>query len=285
MAFSKEHPLFAAATESGDIAIWEVSSWYQLHKMKASESPIKSIQWSPKGNNLAVLNNDGEIQLLDPLTPNKQFTLPLRKHTNIIQWSHNSAQLYLAHENQLYLWDIASGSNPEPFGNHKTPIRSMTQPLESQAPNQSMLLTIEKNGTTHLWDINSGKDTLAFDVGPVSPTSIAIHPTEALVFVGTETGEIDVWSYSSQQLVHSWKAHHAPITHLWIQTQGRWLLSADNSQSIHQWSLADWQRRNTFATRQQSLTTAAVSPKQKWLTASYNQEAIALWSLRQQKEP
>jgi WD40 repeat protein len=85
-----------------------------------------------------------------------------------------------------------------------------------------------------LWDVAQAQ-ALAFLPQPAWVTALAFNPRASLLATGHDDGTVHVWDVATRQALHSWQAHHRPVSALAFSREGTRLASAGEDKAICLW--------------------------------------------------
>lgn len=151
---------------------------------------VQAVAISPNGQWLAAGGDGGEIRLYD--LASHQPHAVLSHHTNTVTtlaFSSDSSLLASAsHDGNSLLWDLASG---HPL--HVLEGEGAVQDIAFRFDGRR-LVSAGNEPVLRLWDARSGQLICSWPSGTVEVHTMALHPNEEVLAVGTYEGTIHLWN-------------------------------------------------------------------------------------------
>ncbi|WBW73512.1 Rix1 complex WD repeat subunit Crb3 [Schizosaccharomyces osmophilus] len=82
---------------------------------------------------------------------------------------------------------------------------------------------------------------------PETIISSAVSPCDSWLVGGTEKGSLYIWSVLSGALIHAFRAHYQPLTHVSISNDGMLVYTASNDGDINIWLMSSLADRSNMA--------------------------------------
>ncbi len=136
----------------------------------------------------------------------------------------------------LLVWDLNNAVLGQRLaGYHRAAVAGVDlQPLGNLA------LTVGRDGQLTLFDLGlrtAARVDASYSLGV---RSAALHPSQDLVALGTETGQIFLWNPTTGQRLRTLEAHQSEITSLAFSQDGQYLASVDLDGRVFVWDTARW---------------------------------------------
>jgi WD40 repeat protein/tetratricopeptide (TPR) repeat protein len=246
--------------------------------------------------------------------------LALSGHTGQV-WSVDfSSDGYLlasgAHDNQIRLWDVATGhplliltdhtakvwridfSPDSAFlasGSEETTIRlwdiKSSQALESltghAGPIRSVAFSSDgtrlasgaDDKTVRLWDVATGHTQQTFSDPTDWVLSVAFSPDGTRLASGDADNTIYLWDIAREQLLQTLTDHTDWVRSIAFSPDGKHLASASNDNTVRLWNLADGEVQAVLEGHTKSVNSVAFSPDGTLLASGADDHTIRLWDV------
>lgn len=131
---------------------------------------IRSVQWSPSGDAIAVGTEGDGLKVYDAETLDAVFEFTDRSDAiHVVEWSPSGAKLAAGIGNKIYVWQTGSYQLLYTLTGHANPVQSL-----AWSPDESRLVsgnlggsTIENEKSTFkFWDLANGQVRLSRDYAP-----------------------------------------------------------------------------------------------------------------------
>lgn len=144
---------------------------------------IRSVQWSPSGDAIAVGTEGDDLTIYDAETLDAVFEFRSRPDTvHVVEWSPSGEMLAAGIGNEIYVWQTGNYQLLYTLTGHSNPIQSL-----AWSPNESELISGNFGGgsidpeksTLKIWNMSSGQLMVSRDYAPAKLTWE--HATNRLV--------------------------------------------------------------------------------------------------------
>ncbi|MHB1425594.1 MAG: WD40 repeat domain-containing protein [Gemmataceae bacterium] len=194
-AFSSDGRLFAAASEDGQVQLWEASSGKEWASLSGEHADVSCLAFSPDGKLLAT-NNGNTIELWD-LSAEEGKPILARKiqgHSATVRclaFSTDGRLLASGEENwDIRLWNVSNGAEEKRLQGHIGRVRSL-----AFHPDGKTLASASWDGTVRLWHVATGRELMILQRGVGLVHAIAFSPDGTILAAGGEwtNGRGEVW--------------------------------------------------------------------------------------------
>jgi WD40 repeat protein len=275
---------------------------------------VRSIDWSPSGQHLAVTIIEGVVSVLEISTGKASQTLGLEDPVNyVVRWSPDGSKLLVGNTTQAVIYAI-------PEGTPGTKIAGLCYSA-AWSPDGKLLCTANASGGVQISEADSGKLVKAFVTGAtehvwpsadllVAKSTIAVstwQPTTGKqlqnypitqrtppfwaagrpIVTGLGTTKLSLWDNTTAKPLKTLEGHTGPISSLSWTRDGKVLASASHDKTINLWQAASGKLLHTLKEHTGPVLCVAWSPDGKTLAsgggspnlAAGGDNNVRLWQL------
>ncbi|MEX2175195.1 MAG: WD40 repeat domain-containing protein, partial [Pirellulaceae bacterium] len=205
----------AAASQSGEIAIWNWRSKNQLHLWKVGQHAIQRMAYSPAADRLAAISYAREdVQLIDPNTGEQVASFPAPNCTDCA-FSPDGRRLAVDTLNQLAIFDLETRERL-----HLSPGHSMTINSLAYSPDGRTIATASSDRTVRLWT-DEGKPLARLSGHAAAVLALAFTPDGKSLLTGAEDGRLKVYHLATRRELIDMATGFKCISRLSIAPGGR----------------------------------------------------------------
>jgi WD40 repeat protein len=177
--------------------------------------PIRKLAWSPNGNYIAAVDNDGTVLVWSNFN-DKKAIYSYGDHTgkiiniccnpkvrvNAIAWSYDSRHLAFAGKDEtVRIWDATARNNPIiVFHNHAAPVNDV-----AWSPDRKRIASASSDGTVRVWNAVDGKEAAPALAHDDSVNSVAWSPHGNRLATASDDRTVKIWDSSSWSPIHTYK--------------------------------------------------------------------------------
>ena len=234
---------------------------------------VTSIYFSPTGNAIATLSDDGTVKLWDLQGRCLMTFTGHNSSVNSVSFRPTGDMLSTASDDKTAkLWDL-QGNCLVTLTGHNYRVRSV-----SFSPNGDAIATAAYDNTAKLWDLQ-GNCLVTFTGHHHPVTSVCFSPNGDAIATTSIDGTAKLWDLQGNSLV-TFTGHHDSVNSICFSLNGDLLATASDEKTAKLWDL----QGNCLATfteyNNSSVNSVSFSPTGKALaTASYDKTA-KLWDLQ-----
>jgi WD40 repeat protein/transcriptional regulator with XRE-family HTH domain len=172
--------------------------------LRGHETRVLSAAFSPDGNHLATIGDNGTTIIWDATTGKERLRLPgTTKPSDLvteqrIAYSPDGKQLAVSDSNQGKIYDPDSGELIMALSGHEGDVVSITFSMDGKH-----IATGSTDTTVHIWDANSGDLIHVLEGHSAAVGGLAFSPEAKLLLTSSEDGTLIIWDVATGELLHS----------------------------------------------------------------------------------
>jgi len=177
LAFNKASSVFVTASADGTACAWQINKDVsKIFCTASNQSPVNAVAFSPDGSLIAMGDQSGLVQTLDPATGSVLHTYQRVKPRN----------------GTVQLVDIKDKNLPSEYTALEIPVRK----LSFRPPNGGQVAVAYDDGEIPVFNANTGKISAPLYTGH-RPNVMGFSLNGTWLVVGSETGGVSIWNLSS----------------------------------------------------------------------------------------
>jgi WD40 repeat protein/predicted Ser/Thr protein kinase len=264
------------------IKLWEVSSFRLLGLLTNHQGWISDLRISPDGQTLASSSADQTIRLWDLATMVEKGVL--RGHGQEVRricFSADGRKLFSgARDGTVYRWPAQAPPARKDVEVTQTDLSNL-----ALSPDAMQFAGIQQGGVC-LGDIRSGELPRSIAALGYKNTTLSFSRDGQYLYVGTQAGEIQVWSLKQEKVVQTLRGSAEPVRHLRQDSSGRTLFAIQRNYSVitegpcqlQVWNTANWQPQASWA-HPRLPPACALSPDGRRVATGHLPGVVVVWDL------
>lgn len=257
MALSPNGKLLAtgAAYTDNNIRLWEIPSFRPLGELTGHHGWIRALSFSPDGHTLVSASVDQTCRLWDVRTQTSNRVISgLSTDVVRLRFSPDGEKLFTGSaDGTIHRWSVAAPKVlPQPIAWPRPP--ELTN--AATAPDGTRLAALRRGGVC-LGEFKTNVSHSLPDLG-TNNTCLLFSADGQSLFIGTETGEVQVWSLSQQLIQRRVRGTTEPVLSLHQDPGGHMLVveqrSADFAAGspypatrLGVWAIPEWRQQLSWA--------------------------------------
>ncbi|KAF7503289.1 hypothetical protein GJ744_004011 [Endocarpon pusillum] len=251
------------------------SNWSPcVQTLKGHGDLVRSVAFSPNGQQLASGSNDNTIRLWDASTGKCLQTL--EGHRDLVRsvaFSPNGQQLASgSNDDTIRLWDASTGKCLQTLKGHGDKVTSVVF-----SPNGQQLTSGSIDSTVRLWDASTGKCLQALKGHRDQVYSVAFSPDGQQLASGSKDCTIRLWDASIGKYQQTLKGHRDRVCSVIFSPDGQQLASGSEDYTIRLWDASTGKCLQTLKGHKRQVNSVAFSPDGQQLASGSNDYTIRLW--------
>lgn len=287
-AYRSDGQWLATSDTSGEVQIWDVSSYQQITAFRTDAIWTWATAFAPQSpledGDAVILATGGDnrlVKLWDARTGQCLRSLPGHTNTiNAIAFHPNGNLLASCSQDAtIRLWQLddlqAESIHCQVLGGHQGRVWSA-----AFSPDGTTLISGSEDCTLKRWNLKSQECDLTF-VGHQSwVKTVAISPDGQSVASASFNGTIKLWDLLTGDCLYSWQGHPATVTMLTFSPDGQLLASSSYDQTVKIWQISTHQCVRTLREHRNRVWSVTFSPDGQQLASGGDDHATRLWDLQ-----
>lgn len=272
--FSPDGQILAAAGKQ--VTLWDVATRKEL--MTFAGKSFTAVAFSPVGKLLAMGSDEGAVTLYD-LQARRE--LGILKGVDGLIWS-----MAFSPDGQTFAW---TNGGPEivlwdvPTMKQRYRIKHQNGVLSVAFSPDGKILATGSEGTTHLWEVSTGKPIATFPGHEGAVLSVAFSPNGLLLATGSADSTIKLWDIKAGFELATLRGHIQEAYRVAFSPDGRTIASAGTDKTVRLWDVEKRQQIVALG-GQEAATSLAFSPDGRTLATGSTDQSIGLWNLAGRRE-
>jgi polar amino acid transport system permease protein len=265
LALSPNGSTLAAATENGDVYLWDVRGDWAARKLSGHDAAVIRVAFAPNGKTLFSASRDGTVRLWDVATGQQTATLEAHKALKDASLALDGATLAtLDTSHVIRVWDTETGQTLQTI----TPSTGAKRAVALSA--NGALVASDDGENVQLWDSYTGEqlqklqgrwedeekqeDWLGHDN---NVTALAFSPAGDILASGGADKTIVFWELETGEAKWLGEGHFAAINKLVFNSSGDSVLSGSQDNKAKMWRTTGGKTTGTFVGHLSPVTAVA----------------------------
>ncbi|MBW4499030.1 MAG: WD40 repeat domain-containing protein [Scytonema hyalinum WJT4-NPBG1] len=290
IVFSLDSQQLATAGGNGTVKVWNlqgqelekfVDPKQELEKFVGHKGPVRSVSFSPDGQQLASSSDDTMVRIWDlqgrelKKFENKKYA----SSVSAISLSRDGKKIVSGgKDGTIRFWDLQGQPLGEPFKGHLGDVKSV-----AFSPDGKKIVSGGKDGTIRLWDLQGQSLGEPFKGHLGDVKSVAFSPDGKKIVSGGKDGTIRLWNLQGQPLSKPFEDHLGDVNSVAFSSDGKQIVSGGDDGTIRLWNLQGKGER-IFQIYGPRITSVTFSPDTQRIISSDHTGRILLWNLQDPKE-
>jgi WD40 repeat protein len=276
MALASGKPLLASGSSDQSIRIWDIQRGQMSDILNVNHGQIRSLAFSPDGENLAIGTSDNSIQVYR--LADHRLIKVFEGHTAMVRGLAFSPDGWLiasaSFDHTLRLWRFPSGPELKRLTGHTSEVFCL-----SISANGHILASAGADHVVRLWSLPDGTFLKALEGHTNTITCLATSQDSQFMASGGRDNTIILWNLPDGRLRNTFEPQKNIITCLGFHPDGQVLGSGSLDGSLTLWSTSTARPWSRIAGHQGAVTGLAFSQDGGTLVSSGNDRVIHIWAL------
>lgn len=277
VAFSPDGQRIACAHSSDVVSVWDVATSRRLRDMRVPRRFMSRVTWSPDGRFIAAGATDGTIYLWDLKGGKGIRTLRghARQVTSLTFRADSRQFISSSADGTMRIWSLEDPARPREFkvgrygleamalhpdderlvlgftlgeltfwdisgdggeaATHREPSRSIQ--CLAYSPDGIRLVGGTEEGVTHVWDGETGKQTLSIEDNNQAINDVAFSRDGAMIITAGQDGMVRTYQAGTGQVIQTFRGHRGAVTSLSVSADGKTIASGGADGTVRLWNM------------------------------------------------
>ncbi len=187
-------PMIRASPEGNaksELKLWDAQTGKSLGKLKAHETPITGLAFTPDGQTLVTGSRDGTLKIWDwgQRQTRQEVTAKVRSEISRLAIAPDGRTLAVGGLNgSVQLWDLTTGKEKDPLQGHQNRVNAV-----AFAPNGQTLASSSDDRTVILWDLTTGRPRATLKGHRGHVLILAFGANEKTLASSSADGTVKLW--------------------------------------------------------------------------------------------
>ncbi|KAF9312085.1 Target of rapamycin complex subunit lst8, partial [Linnemannia elongata] len=269
--YSPDGSMLAAGLESGNIEIYNTTTWEMIHCIK-DVYLVRAIAFSPDGQKLVSSGHGRTVRLRD--IASGKDVLAMKGHSSIVKsvaFSPCGKQI-ASSSHELRLWDSQTGECLFILVGHTWVVTSVMY-----SPEGGQFVSGSEDGTIRFWDPATGEagDILSPSLGKVH--RLAYSHDGQWIASGHKDGGLQLWNAVTKEAGPILQGHTESVTGIAFSPASQWLVSSSEDGTLKLWDVSTGALLSSLVGHQNFVNDVTVSPKGLQMATGGADKKIRLW--------
>jgi WD40 repeat protein len=261
LAFSPDGKSLASEDGNGVVHLWEAATGKEIRAMKPPVAGWGPLAFAPDGKTIASAAGRNLVCLWEVETGRLLRRLEDQGDNRSICFSHDSRLLAAGAGNgNIILWEPATGKVLHTLKGHQASPNGL-----AFTPDDKTLVSTGHDGSTRVWDLADGKETVKFAPNPLANSSIVLATIKgdriAISAGGMNSdGILRYWDLDKKKQVRQIQAHKNGALCLAISKNGKVLVSGGYDRCIRIWDTESTAEIGSVPEQPEQIHQLALSP-------------------------
>jgi WD40 repeat protein len=265
VAFSPDGRTIVSGSKDKTLKLWDVASGRELRTLSGHTSAVNAVAFSPDGRTIV---SSGDRTILGSMDTRS-----------------------CSGENNLKLWDAASGRELRTFNEHSCWIYAVAFSPDGHTIVSSAVAyaqdgrSIDTNsGILRLWDAVSGREIRSFNANSNGVNAVAFSPDGRTIVSGGGDKTLKLWDAASGRELRTLSGHTSAVWAVAFSPDGRAIVSGSGDKTIKLWDAATGQELHTLIGHKGGVLKVSFSPNGRNVISGSGDGTVRQWDVSTEKE-
>jgi hypothetical protein len=245
---------------------------HTVHFEKVISSLIRSVRYSPNGEQLLVAGYGDAIKLLNASDHKVVRSIPAKGNVTDALFLNNGDRLAASIGDKVQFWSTRTG---EPLPDSLTHMGKIC--CMDASPDERWLAASGGGTNVSIWDLKTRRRVHLLEGFGASVGHVEFSPDGKYLACACGDRNVSVWDVPTFRQRHTLKGHKGSVYHVTFSRDGQWLASTGNVGDVIIWDPVKGERLATNDDRKEYCT-PTFSPDGKFLV-TLETDRIRLWRI------
>jgi WD40 repeat protein/DNA-binding SARP family transcriptional activator len=233
VAFSPDGRKIAAGSDLTDSPpVWDVETGELLFTLNGHEDTVRAVTFSPDGSRIVTGSWDGTARLWNAATGEQQAVLRASEEEAVltVAFSPDGHSIVIGDTNgDVTVWDGAGLEKIRTLLGHRAEVVGLAFGPDG------MFLTASGDGTTNVWDFDTGDVSVTFRGHTARVNQVVVSPDGARIATSSDDGTVRLWDPATGEEQLTLLSHDNVVYGVDFSPDGRLLATAspDGTAALH----------------------------------------------------
>jgi len=278
VALSPDDRLIVTTHQDGTVRLWDADTGKSLRVLRGHEGYATHPAFSPDGRLLATGGEDAAVRIWDVAAGTEEITIRGEWATLYPVFSPDGSRVAIKGKwpSTVRIRDLAEGKTVANLTGHEFGVEQVVF-----SPDGSRVATASDDGTTRIWDAQSGAQLLTL-VSPGLVRAVEYSPDGTRVATGSGDGKARVWDAESGRELLTLAGHSNDVWRVAFTPDGDRLITAGLDNTTRIWDITPAGTRDWLTVPGAAGIFAGVtfSPDGSRFAAPAEPSGVAIWDAK-----
>jgi WD40 repeat protein len=270
--------------DSGLIIVWDALTGEKVMQLKGHSGAVRSVAWSPKGEQIVSGSSDKTCIIWDAATGDKVSELNGHSHyVTSVAWSPTGGRIVSGSVDEtLIIWDAATNEKISQLKSHTNNVNSV-----AWSPKGDQIVSgglgsgglgsdgCESPGEIFIWDAATGDKVSALKGHSKAVMSVAWSPKGGQIVSGSNDQTCIIWDTATGDKVSELKGHADWVRG--VAWSGNQIVSCSNDKTLIIWDATTGKQVSKLEGHDRWVTSVAWSPKGDQIVSTSRDNTCIIW--------
>jgi WD40 repeat protein len=286
-ALSEDGKTVVSLGADGVVKVWSGDDGKERATLKADKGTVTCVAVTPDGRLAATGDPKSGAHVWEADSGEERAALTPPEDTaaaptRCVAFNTNGSRLVASGDDQdVKVWEIASGKVLSKFEGHEKPVSSVAFSLDGR-----FVASTSDDQTVRYWEISKDSKMVARFDGHLAPTlAVAVTEDGTTLASASADGSVRLWDLGEKKEETVLDGHSAALQAVAFSDSGLKLASAGLDRKIKVWDVAAGSKLSDFAGHQNIVRALAFTGGGKTLGSAAWDGTVQLWDMTGSKEP
>ncbi|KAG0012908.1 hypothetical protein BGZ80_011427 [Entomortierella chlamydospora] len=274
-AYSPDGEIYAAGLDSGNINLYETSSWNRIQTLKGHSGSVYSLSFSSTGGWLATGSEDSAVRIWDVATGECFHIFQGSSgEVNSVVYSPKGDRIASRSDNTVWVWDVDNGQCVHTLRGHSGEVNSVVY-----SPNGDRIASGSEDSTVRLWDVDSGECIHTLHGHNDWILSVTYSPKGDRIASGGSDNTVRLWDADIGECAHILQGHSGYIASVMYSPRGDQIASGSRDSTVRLWDVDTGECIHILQGHSSCVVSVVYSPRGDRIASGNHDSTVRLWDV------